>query len=352
MRQRAHALAHRALAQPLLLQKPVHARFDLRILFEAHLVHVRRGHPGRGADAQRPCIIGVAILELPYARIVRRGFRGGVERVELARDRGIDLPGYDLRRHGFIIARNALRLGAARDGSDQPRLRRRNGARARHLADGRLQDEIGGADADADIVLHAGGFLIQHGGKGVQAGKIGVRVRLGVDLVLTVEEFSDADEAAGFLAHNVGRRGFAHRTGERVVAERKARRIPPKCERVADDILVQRVFRRKLRDGNGVKPGDPVRAHLVRGFDGGPGGIAEFRLEARTRTLVEAQIGRAFRLPGQKDIAQIVKHSGEIALLRGCCDGRRAERNDARSGASQKRTTIEFHDLSPVFRSG
>ena len=113
--------------------------------------------------------------------------------------------------------------------------------KAFHLACRGGEDEIGGHDAKAPVAFHPLGFLVEAGGKGFHAGEISVRIRLVMNLMLAVQEFRNGDEAAGFLANDIGRGILVHRGVEGVFAERETPAIAPQDQRISNHRLVERV---------------------------------------------------------------------------------------------------------------
>ena len=129
MRQGGHALTDRALAEALLPEQAIHARFQFGILFQAHLVDLVGRHRRAGADLQQPVVIGPAILQLPHACVV-----GGFQRLQrraLAGQRRQDLVGGDFGGLRCIIAN---RLGLGRQRRDDALLCCRHLQRLVHLA--------------------------------------------------------------------------------------------------------------------------------------------------------------------------------------------------------------------------
>ena len=199
----AQALAHRAFAETLLLQIDVELARVVGHHVETRVVDLIRRHRRRRPEGEAIAIVLIAVRQLPYARVVR-GFR-----LELGQSRdlpikcGIDRRPGDLERTVLIIAVDLVFLHASADGRDHHRLLRRHGTQHPKLRKGLRQHEIRRDDAQARIVAHDFGVIVERDDL-CKPRKIGFGVSLVLDRLEILQEVGEFAVEAVELVDDVG----------------------------------------------------------------------------------------------------------------------------------------------------
>ena len=150
------------------------------------------------------------IVICPLGQMADAGFGGGVRTqgfqiIRLALQRWQHAIAVERRRPGHVAARKLLLGGLAGQRGDEHGFLRRGVEERLHLHQRLVDDEARRADTERHIVLRHVELLPHGSDKGLHARQIGLRVGVGVDAVLAVEEVWDLLIGAGQLAEHIGR---------------------------------------------------------------------------------------------------------------------------------------------------
>ncbi len=176
-----------------------------------------RRHGGGGAVLQRQGVVGLALRQAPAAGVVRRLGPPALDQGDLARQGRLDLGGEDRGGLGLPVAGQVLFLGSPRQGGDQARGVGRHVVQAAHLRQGLVDDEVGRDDALASVAAGQLGFLVEHGGEGLQPRQIGLGVLPRLDGVLVVQESRHALVGSGELGEHIRGADAAAAVGDQAV---------------------------------------------------------------------------------------------------------------------------------------
>jgi hypothetical protein len=199
-------------------------------------------------------------------------------------------------------------LARRRDRGDQGR---GGGVDAEHgleLDQGLVDGEIGRNDAQGRVTLRDFDFLVEQTAEVLQTRQIGVRVSLGLDDVLVIEEVRQVLVGAGQLRDDIGRAAVGA-----VVGEAGVERLAVGQDEL-DGVVAGRVHAGELAAINrahGLELGGVVLGVLLKGGEGevrqlrlGPGHVAGVDAQAGGR------LGRAAQLAGDHAVIEGVGLGG------------------------------------------
>ncbi len=302
-----------------------------------------RRHPRRRRRAQGPCIVSIALRELPYARVGLGALPMRFQLGNLAVKRRGNRIRRDLCGLGAVVARQVFRTLRHR-GDDCP-VGDVAATRDACLGKGLVEYEIRRDHALRSRRLESPRLAIDLAGIGLKSLEVSFGIFSRLQRVLLVEQARDLEEGAGVLRDNVGRVPPRPVLVEkRNVAVREVESLGRGLMRRAHDIQVDS---RRLVEAGGVdraqslEPG--CNAAGNRGLTCGRA-VGQARLQGRARAGIDAEAGRILGIVGE----QFFRDSGEQLLDRrvGAARGASADvgkRRDERGRSGEEFPAIAGH---------